>query len=243
VSAPRTAVITGVTSGIGQAVTAQLLAAGTEVIGLGRDAAALARSAASLGPGFFPIEVDLGISAQRQRAVDALRAMDRPVDVYISNAAECLYESPLTVTAEQLERLFVVNVVAAIQLAQAIAPLMRKGGQVVQISSVTTRHLPGPRFASYAASKLAVEGLTEALRMELQPRGIRVAVVSPGLVDTALYQKVPGFERAQAKIAEALPMARWLRADDVATAIRWVIDQPAHVAVSELVILPAGQVR
>jgi len=243
VSGVRTALVTGATSGIGQAVTSRLLAAGTEVVGLARNAEALARSAASHGPGFHPIAVDLAVSSERQRAVAALRALDRPIDVYVSNAAECVYESPLSVSPERLERLFAVNVVAAFHLAQAIVPLMRRGGQVVQVSSVTARHLPGARFAPYAATKLAVERLTEALRLELHPRGIRVAVVSPGLCDTPLYDKVPGFEAAKAKIAETLPVPSWLRADDVAEAIQWVIDRPAQVAVSELVILPVGQTR
>jgi NADP-dependent 3-hydroxy acid dehydrogenase YdfG len=241
VSAVRTAVVTGVTSGIGEAVTAQLLRAGTEVIGFGRDGEGLARAAARFGDGFHPILADLARPADRERAVEALRALDRPVDVYVSNAAECLYQSPLEVSPEALARLFEVNVIAAVQLTQALVPLMRRGGQVVQISSVTARHLPGPRFAPYAATKAAGELLAEALRLELQARGIRVAVVSPGLVDTPLYQKVPGFEGAKAKITQALPVTSWLRPDDVAAAVLWVIDRPPHVVVSELVIMPTGQ--
>jgi NAD(P)-dependent dehydrogenase (short-subunit alcohol dehydrogenase family) len=239
----RTAVVTGVTSGIGQAVTERLLAAGSEVIGIARHEERLAEAARAWGPRFVPLRADLAIAPDRARAAERLRQLDRPIDVYVGNAAECVYQSPLTVSAEQLGRLFEINVVAALELAQAIVPLMRRGGHIVQISSVTARHLPGPGFAPYAATKLALERLTEALRLELHPRGIRVSLVSPGLVDTPLYEKVAGFERARAKIVEQLPVSAWLRADDVAESILWVLDRPARVAVSELVILPAGQTR
>ena len=242
-TALRTAVVTGVTSGIGQAVTERLLAAGHQVIGIARNVARLADAAREFGPGFQPLQADLASASDRARAAARLRQLDRPVQVYVGNAAECVYESALELAAAKLGRLFEVNVVAALELAQAVVPLMSRGGHIVQISSVTARHLPGPQFGPYAATKAALERLTEALRLELHRRGIRVSLVSPGLVDTPLYQKVAGFERARAKIVEQLPQSDWLRAGDVADAVLWVLDRPARVAVSELVILPAGQAR
>ncbi len=237
----RTAVVTGVTSGIGNAVTSQLLAAGTDVIGIGRSAEKLERVARAFGPAFLPLKVDLAEPTERQRAAARLRDLDRPIDVFVSNAAECLYESPLTVGQDRMSRLFEINVAACIDLCQAIVPLMRSGGQIVQISSVTARHLPSAKFAPYAVTKVAVERWVEALRLELHPRGIRVSVVSPGLVDTPIYDKVQGFESTRAKIVEQIP--NWLRADDVAEAVLWVLSRPAHVAVSELVIMPSSQTR
>jgi NADP-dependent 3-hydroxy acid dehydrogenase YdfG len=241
VPAAKTAVVTGVTSGIGDAVSARLLASGIDVVGMGRSTEKLERSSSQFGPAFLPLKVDLAAPLERERAIERLRELDRPIDVFVSNAAECFYESPLTVPKPRVSRLFEINVAACIDLCQGIVPLMRAGGHVVQISSVTARHLPNAKFAPYAITKLAVERWMEALRLELAPRGIRVSVVSPGLVDTPIYDKVEGFASMRAKIAEQIP--EWLRADDVADAVSWILDRPSNVAVTELVIMPRAQTR
>jgi NAD(P)-dependent dehydrogenase (short-subunit alcohol dehydrogenase family) len=239
--AGKTALVTGITSGIGRALVAQLLAAGADVLGVARGEEKLAAVARVLGPRFTPLLADLAVPADRQRLAVELRRRGRPIDAFVSNAAECVYESPLALAPVQLRRLFEVNVLASMELCQAVVPLMKGGGQVVLISSVTARHLPSAPFAPYATTKRALESLAEALRLELHPRGVRVSVVSPGLVDTPIYDKLPGFASTKAKMAERI--AVWLSADDVAQAVLWVIGRPAHVAVSELVIMPAGQAR
>ena len=111
----------------------------------------------------------------------------------------------------------------------------------MNVSSVVARHLPSAKFAPYAASKAALDCLSEALRLELHPRGIHVSRIAPGLVDTPIYDKVDGFERAREKIREQVPT--WLSAADVAEAIVWMASRPAHLVVSELSLLPSAQAR
>jgi NAD(P)-dependent dehydrogenase (short-subunit alcohol dehydrogenase family) len=152
-----------------------------------------------------------------------------------------LYDSPLDVPAERLSRLFEINVTAALELTQAVARRMQPGAQIVNVSSVVARHLPAAKFGPYAASKAALDCLSEALRLELHPRGIRVTTLSPGLVDTPIYDKVQGFERARQKIREQVPT--WLTPQDVASAIVWVATRPPHLVVSELSLLPSAQAR
>ena len=90
-------------------------------------------------------------------------------------------------------------------------------------------------------TKVAVDRLTEALRLELDPKGMRVSVVTPGLVDTPIYDKVAGFAKTRAKIAEQIPP--WLTPADIAEAIIWVLSRPPHVVVSEVALMPVGQPR
>lgn len=239
--AGKTVVITGVTSGIGRATTLELCAAKASVVGIGRDRLKLEAMAVELGAAFSFVVADLAHAAERGRAIEALRGRTGPVDVFISNAAECAYESPLTVGSETMARLFAVNVTACVELCQALVPLMPKGGHVVQLSSVAARFMPNSRFGPYAASKAAIEQFTEALRLELHPRGIQVSLLRPGLVDTAIYDKVEGFTSTREKLVEQIP--KWLEAKDVADAIRWLLERPPHVVVSELTVLPAGQTR
>ncbi|HXK19457.1 MAG TPA: SDR family NAD(P)-dependent oxidoreductase [Polyangiaceae bacterium] len=238
----KLALVTGVTSGIGAATVRALLGEGMRVIGIGRDAERLAASARGFGAAFRPLLVDLAGPEARLCALNELQAFaEEPVSLLVNNAAECLYESPLEVAPERLSRLFEINVTAAIDLTQGVARRMQPGSHIINLSSVVARHLPAAKFAPYAATKAALDCLSEALRLELHPRGIQVSTVSPGLVDTPIYDKVQGFERARQKIREQVPT--WLTAEDVASAIVWVATRPQHLVVSELSLLPSAQAR
>ena len=234
--------VTGVTSGIGAATVRALLAEGMRVIGIGRDAARLAVAARGFGPEFRPLLVDLASPEARRRAFAELgQVAEGPIWLLVNNAAECLYQSPLEVPAERLARLFEINVSAVLELTQQVARGMSAGAQIVNLSSVVAQYLPGAKFAPYAATKTALDCLSEALRLELHPRGVRVSTLSPGLVDTPIYDKVEGFERARKKIREQVPA--WLSAEDVASAIVWIATQPSHLVVSQLSLLPSAQAR
>lgn len=235
----KLALVTGVTSGIGAATVRALLAQGMRVIGIGRDAARLVTAARELGANFRSLLADLAAPEARRRAFAELG--EEPLQLLVNNAAECVYESPLALSAERLSRLFEINVSAALELTQHAARGMSAGSQIINVSSVVARHLPSAKFAPYAATKTALDCLSEALRLELHPRGIQVSTVSPGLVDTPIYDKVEGFERARQKIREQVPT--WLRAEDVADAIVWMATRPANVVVADISILPGSQTR
>ncbi len=237
----KMAVVTGVTSGIGEAVAARLLQAGARVVGIGRNAAKLKELMARWGERFDARVVDLGEAERRRGAMEALAAAYPRVDVIVSNAAECLYEAPLTTAIGAYRRLLEVNALAGIELVQTLVPRMEAGGHIVQLSSVTARDLPAPKFAPYAMSKALSEKFIEALRLELHPRQIRVSLIVPGLVATPIYDKVEGFAGARAKLNAHVKT--WLEAADVAEAIVWVLTRPAHVAISEMVIMPREQAR
>jgi NAD(P)-dependent dehydrogenase (short-subunit alcohol dehydrogenase family) len=236
------ALVTGVTSGIGAATVRALLAEGMRVIGVARDAERLETAARGFGAEFRPILADLAVPEARQKAFAELaKSAQEPVRLLVNNAAECLYESPLDVPAARLSRLFEINVTAALELTQHMALRMSPASHIINVSSVVAQHLPAAKFAPYAATKSALDCLSEALRLELHPRGIHVSTVSPGLVDTPIYDKVEGFERARRKLREQVPA--WLTAEDVADAIVWIASRPPHLVVSQLSLLPSAQAR
>jgi len=222
-------------------MTAQLLAAGARVIGVARNAPKLALLSVEFGDRFSALVADLGVASDRLRTTTALTERASEIDIFISNAAECVYESSLTIAPSALTRLFETNVFAGIELCQAVIPHMREGSHIVQLSSIVTQFMPNARFGPYAASKSAIEQFVNALRLELHPKKIHVSLVRPGLVDTPIYDKVPSFSSARAKIAEQVPT--WLTADDVAETIRWLLERPPHAVISELTILPTEQPR
>ncbi len=231
----KVAVVTGVTSGIGKALVARLLTQGATVVGVARDASKIEPRAA-----FVPFIADLAQS-DRSRVFAEIAERFPQIDVLVNNAAECVYASPLELDPEKMRRLLEINLLAPIELVRVLAPRMQRGAHVVNVSSVTARHLPNPRFAAYGLTKAAVDATTDAMRLELDPKGVRVTSIVPGLVDTPIYDKVEGFARTREKIRESLP--QWLSAEDVAEAIVWALDRPAHVVASEIVLLPLGQAR
>ena len=237
----KTAVVTGVSSGIGRATATLLVAAGVRVIGIARRSEKFTSLEQEFGSAFVPLVADLALPAERSRLVEEIARCASGVDIFVSNAAECVYESALDLPAAQLERLFQVNVLAGVELCAAIVPLMRGGGHVVQLSSVVADFMPNARFGPYAASKAAIEQFVLALRLELQPKGVRVSLVRPGLVDTPIYEKVPGFDATREKLNRQV--THWLEPRDVAEAIVWLLERPAHVTVSELDLLPTEQTR
>jgi NADP-dependent 3-hydroxy acid dehydrogenase YdfG len=244
----RVAVVTGVTSGIGAALVRRLVATGYTVVGLARDEGRLAAIAAECAavPGaratpFVPVRVDLAVPAERARALAEVGARTDAIDVLVNDAAEVVYELPSALAPAAWQRLVEVNLLAGIDLVNALLPRMGRGGHIVNVSSVTARFLPAARFGPYAVTKAALEEWTRALRLEVDPRGVKVTLVAPGLVDTPIYDKVHGFEETRARIRAQVPT--WLAADDVAEAVVWALERPAHVVVGELTLLPSGQAR
>ena len=234
----RTAVVTGVTSGIGEALAGRLVRTGWRVVGVGRGEARM--HAAARAAGWTPVVADLAVPAERTRAVaEIARAADR-VDALVNNAAECVYELPTALGDEAWTHLVQVNLLAAVQLTAGLKDRLA-GGRVVNVSSVVTRFLPAPRFGPYAVSKAALDEWTRALRLELAAQGTGVTLVAPGLVDTPIYDKVQGFEATRGKLRDAVPA--WLSADDVAGVVAWTLEQPPHVVVTELQVTPRGQPR
>ena len=236
----KLAVVTGATSGIGAALSRRLIAEGATVIGVGRRRDALAAEAARGEGRFIPVCADLASSAGRTRAIAEISDRAPRLDLLVNNAGEAAYASPGELGAAGWHRLFEINVHAACELSVALAPRLT-GGHLINVSSVTARFSPNARFAAYAATKAALDRATEALRLELDPLGVHVTTIAPGLVETPLYDKVSGFEGARDKITRSV--SRWLGADDIADTILWIATRPAHVVIAELVVLPIGQGR
>jgi NADP-dependent 3-hydroxy acid dehydrogenase YdfG len=237
----KLAVVTGATSGIGAALAQRLCGEGATVIGVGRRREALVAQGNQLAGRFIAVCADLADPAERDRAIHEIAERAPRIDVLINNAGEAVYASPLELGAARWRALFEINLHAALEIALGLAPRIAAGGYLINMSSVTARFAPNTRFAAYAATKGALDRVTEALRLELDPLGIHVTSIAPGLVDTPLYEKVAGFTSTRDKIARQVPS--WLTAADVADAIVWVTTRPAHVVVSELVLMPSGQGR
>lgn len=225
----RIAVVSGATSGIGAALVDRLLAEGASVVGLGR------RDPPRTHERLRSVRVDLADPDDRARVLDELPAPD----LLVNDAAAITWSPTLSQDLGAWRRLVELNLFGAVDLCQRLVPRMPDTGIVVNVSSVVAQDVPAPPFAPYALTKQALDLFTASLRQEVAARGLRVARVAPGLVETPIYGTVDGFGKTEARIRQRLP--RWLDPDDVADAIVWVATRPAHVAVTDMVLLPRHQ--
>jgi NADP-dependent 3-hydroxy acid dehydrogenase YdfG len=227
----RTALVTGASRGIGAAVARRLAAEGARVALLARSEEALRALARELGHGAIAIPCDLRETNAPDVVAAALaEVMAGPPDLIVNNAG-AFFIAPAHETAVSAFRdILEVNLVGPFGLVRRFLPGMRAraSGHVVTIGSIADRTTFAGN-AAYAASKYGLRALHEVLRAELRGTGVRVTLVSPGPVDTELWDPIdpdhqPGFT----------PRASMLEPDAVAAAVCYAVTAPASVNVDEL---------
>ncbi len=227
----RTALVTGATQGIGHAIVRALLGDGARVLCLGRNRARLAQLATESGGRAEAVPCDLLRPDEVARVIaDVAARCEGAPDAIIQNAGLFVLGNVESLGTDLFTRSLDVNLVAPYRLAHAFVPAMRAraSGHIVTIGSVADR-VAYPGNAAYAASKFGVRAVHEVLREELRGSGVRTTLVSPGPVDTAMWDPVdpdnrPGFT----------PRARMLSPEAVADAVRWVLTRPPAVNIDEL---------
>jgi NADP-dependent 3-hydroxy acid dehydrogenase YdfG len=227
----RTALVTGASRGIGLACARGLAAAGARVAMLARSDTTLRAAARDIGFGALAVVCDLSRpDSARAAAQEVETALGGAPDIVVNNAGLFML-APLDATSPaEFARTVDTNLVAPFTLVHAFLPAMRarRAGYIVTIGSIADRNAL-PENAAYAASKFGLRALHEVLRAELRGSGVRATLVSPGPVDTPLWDPVdpdrrPGFT----------PRAMMLAPEAVADAVLYVLTRPADVNVDEL---------
>jgi|SRR5438094_5550123 len=227
--AGRAALVTGASRGIGLATARALGAAGARLTLLARDAKSLDARAAELGARAMPC--DVGNAADIDRVMTTI-GDDGVPDILVNNAGLFRPAPVDATTPEALAAALDVNLVAPFRFIRALLPAMRARGRgdIVNIGSIAD-HTAFPENAAYGASKHGLRALHDVMRAELRGSGVRMTLVSPGPVDTSLWDEIDPDSREG-----FTPRSRMLLPDAIAAAVLYALTQPPEVDV-ELVRL------
>lgn len=239
----RIAFITGATSGIG-AATARLLARNNfKLILCGRRAERLEELKVELSA-FTQVAVlvfDVRDSAAVNQAIASLGEEWRDIDVLINNAGNAHGLAPIqSGSLEDWDAMMDINVKGLLYVSKEIIPGMtnRQNGHIINIGSIAGKEVY-PNGNVYCASKFAVDALTKGMRMDLNPFGIKVTGIHPGLVDTEF--SLVRFKGDAEKAAQVYKGIKPLTGQDIADVILYTLQAPPHVVLADITIFPAAQ--
>ncbi|WP_394829416.1 SDR family oxidoreductase [Pendulispora albinea] len=245
----RIAVVTGASSGIGEATARKLAARGASVALLARRKDRLHALAADIQKGggrALTVAVDVNDAKGLAEATHVIAGELGPVDLVVNNAGVVEAATFGAGRMADFEKMIDVNLKGAVRVADAFAaPLIaaaQKGGpaDLVNISSVAAQGVYA-NFAVYCATKAAITHLSRNLRVELGPQKVRVSVIEPGLVETELQGHVTD-DTANQWFESARKSFSWLASDDIAETIAFATALPRHVNIERLTVLPTQQV-
>ena len=242
--AGKVALVTGASSGIGEATALALAEHGATVALVARRKERLDELAGrieGMGGKVAVIVSDLAQAGQGAEVVQqAVAALGR-LDIVVNNAGVMLLGPVAGGDPSDLQRMMDLNVTALMHLSQAALETMKpqRSGHIVNISSVSGRGA-SPLSAGYSASKWAVGGFSEGLRQEAKQDRIRVTVIEPGVVATELTDHITHTQTKDAYEGRIKDMEA-LQSEDIAAAVIYAVTQPERVNVNELLIRPLDQ--
>lgn len=236
----KTVLVTGGNSGIGLSAARLMAQGGARVAIAGRDPASLEAAAGLIGGDVLTIQVDISKLADIDRMYGVIGDVFSHLDALVANAGISKGTPIDSVTEEQFDELFTINVKGTYFTVQKAIPLLRPGSSIVLNASISA--LTGvPGFSVYGASKGAIRSLNRLFAGDLAPRGVRVNMVTPGPIHTPIWSRYdidPAILRAaEEKITRRIPHARMGRDEEVAKAIVFLAsDASSYMAGAELIV-------
>lgn len=230
----KTALVTGGSSGIGLAVARRFAQEGARVFVTGRRQAQLDEAVASIGAGAEGVQGDVTDAGDLERLFATIADKAGRLDILVVSSGVSEPASLEDTSEAHVDKAFDLNVRGLVFTVQRAVRLMGEGGAIVLVGSVAGS-IGNPGYGSYSATKAAVRSYARTWTRELAPRGIRINTLSPGPIDTPMFDNVS--DEYRAAITARIPFARLGRPDEVAAAALFLAsDESSYVAGAELTI-------
>ncbi len=239
----KIALVTGATSGIGKAAAITLANIGYDIIATGRRGNRLEELKSEMPEGvdFLPLIFDV---REREKVLEILENLPgkwKAIDVLINNAGNAHGIDPVqSANLDDWDAMMDINVKGLLYVSRAIIPGMsaRKSGMIINIGSIAGKEVY-PNGSVYCGSKHAVDAITKGMRIDLNPFGIRVVAIHPGLVETEF--SLVRFKGDEDKADTVYQGIEPLVAQDIADIVEFAVTRPAHVTIADVVVLPTAQ--
>lgn len=235
-----TILITGATSGFGEATARRFIREGWKVIGTGRRAERLQALAAELGSAFYGAAFDITDEDAAEKAIAALPEGFRDIDVLVNNAGLALGTAPAPqVPLKDWQTMVNTNITGLLNITHHLLPtLIDRKGIVVNLSSVAA-HYPYTGGNVYGGTKAFLRQFSLGLRSDLHGKGVRVTSIEPGMCETEFtLVRTGGNQEASDNLYKGVNP---ITADDIANTIYWVASQPKHININSLELMPVNQ--
>ena len=239
----RIAIVTGASSGIGQAIAVALAQAGARVAGVARSSQdATAQTVKAVGGDYLAIKADLATIEPVERILDETTRWAGRADILVNNAGIIRRADPLEFSEKDWDDVINVDLKAVFFLSQAFAKraLARGGGaKIVNVASILA-HVGGIRVPSYTASKHGAAGLTKLLANEWAGKGINVNAIAPGYVRTDATQALQDDPERSARLLSRIPAGRWGEPEDIAGAAVFLASPAADYCHGTILVVDGG---
>lgn len=226
------AVVTGAGQGLGRAISKRLAADGHHVVAVDQNPETAAATAEMLDGQWRQCDVS------DSESVAALAASLDQVDVLVNNAGIWIFAGLDAMTPDDVRRVLEVNVMGVFYCTQALAPLMKPGSAIVNLSS-SAAHSNSPEVGIYPPSKAAVESFTKQTALELARRGIRANAVGPGMIQTEGTQVNYEGELGRRR-AKAVPLGRNGQPEDIADVVGFLASDDARYVTGQIIYVDGG---
>jgi NADP-dependent 3-hydroxy acid dehydrogenase YdfG len=238
----KTALITGATSGIGRATAHEFAKRHIKLILCGRrqERLDIIENALSKLTDVHTLNFDVRDKDQVQKAIDSIPGKFKQIDVLINNAGNAHGLDPIHEgSLDDWDAMMDINVKGLLYVSKAVMPQMtaRKSGHIINIGSSAGKEVY-PKGNVYCGSKHAVIAISEGMRIDLNPYGIKVTAINPGLVETE-FSKVRF--KGDSKADSVYKGFKALQAEDIAEIIYFTVSRPPHVNIADLLVFPTAQ--
>ncbi|MBD2772441.1 SDR family oxidoreductase [Iningainema tapete] len=231
----KVALITGASSGIGKAIAQELNQAGMKLVLTARSQDKLDDLASSLQQAKV-LAGAITDPDMPQKLLDAALENFGQLDVVINNAGVMTVGAIEEVDIEAICQMVQLNVESVYRMAYTVLRHFKKAGSGFLINTSSISGLKTvPQYGAYNGTKYAIEAFTDALRMELAGTGIKVAAIAPGTVDTGLYDHWNQEDKSYVTSGGAL------QPEDIARSVRFILEQPDHVLIPRMLVVPTNQ--